>query len=125
MPHVTSPKIFGWGYLATYNTDIGLCDAMSTRWVQEGVRGEALKTKLMSHPLYRACFDRFWEWHKDQAVKMGCGMYCASMEHSEHANSPARVHLHSYAGVQISGGVGCMKVPRLLNFNENDLIWEG
>ena len=125
VPHVTAHKISGWGYLATYNTNIGLCDAMSTRWVQEGVRGEALKTKLISHPLYRACFDRFWEWHKDQAVKMGCGTYCASMEHSEHANSPARVHLHSYAGVQISGGVGCMKVPRLLNFNENDLIWEG
>ena len=54
VPHVTEHKMSGWGYLATYNTNIGLCDAMSTRWVQEGICGEALKTKLISHPLYRA-----------------------------------------------------------------------
>ena len=125
VPLGCAPKVSGWGYLATYNTNIGVGDPMVLRWVQEGLRGEALRTKLLDHPLYRACFDRFWEWHQATAVSMGFETYCASMEHSEHARNPARIHLHAYAGVHISGGVGWMKSPRSLMISTEEMVWEG
>ena len=56
---------------------------------------------------------------------MGFETYCASMEHSDHARNPARIHLHAYAGVHISGGVGWMKSPRSLMILTEEMVWEG
>ena len=124
--NVSSPQaLAGWGYLVTYNTQIGLQDPQVMKWVQEGHRGDVLRSKLKSHTLYRACFDRFWAFQKEQAAKMGFETVCVSMEHSENAANPSRVHLHAYAGVSIRGGVGWMKSPRTCPIYCMDLAWEG
>jgi hypothetical protein len=114
-----------WGYLATYNTKIGLHDPQVISWVNEGIKGDELCQLLREHPLYRQCFNRFVAFQKDVAAKMGFRSVAISMEHSTHAANPARVHLHAYAGVDIRGGVDFMGTIRPAPLKRADLIWEG
>jgi len=114
-----------WGYLATYNTKIGLHDPQVISWVNEGIKGDELCQLLREHSLYRQCFNRFVAFQKHLAAKMGFRSVAIAMEHSSHASNPARVHLHAYAGVDIRGGVDFMGMIRPSPLKQADLIWEG
>lgn len=114
-----------WGYLATYNTKIGLHDPQVISWVNEGIKGDELCQLLREHTLYRQCFNRFVSFQKHLAAKMGFRSVAIAMEHSSHASNPARVHLHAYAGVDIRGGVDFMGMNRPSPLKQADLIWEG
>jgi hypothetical protein len=114
-----------WGYLATYNTKIGLHDPQVISWVNEGLMGDELCQRLREHPLYRQNFNRFVAFQKDLAVKMGFRSVAIAMEHSSHASNPARVHLHAYAGVDIRGGIDFMGMARMSALNRTSLNWEG
>jgi hypothetical protein len=122
---VVSDASVCWGYLATYNTDIGLHDPQVVAWVNEGLQGKDLCARLKSYALYRHCFDRFHLFHQDLAKKYGFPTVAVSMEHSANAVHPARVHLHVFVGVDIKGGVGFMGVPRSAPVRKADLRWEG
>jgi hypothetical protein len=114
-----------WGYLATYNTKIGLHDPQVISWVNEGIKGGELCQLLREHPLYRQCFNRFVVFQNVLAGKMGFRSVAIAMEHSSHASNPARVHLHVYAGVDIRGGIDFMAAGRPSMLKRADLIWEG
>ena len=113
------------GYLATYNTSLGLQDSEVMEWVQQGLRGEDLAIKLKNHDLHKAAFRRFVTFHKDLADKHRFKTWAVALEHSAHANHPARVHLHVYAGVDIRGGHLFMGLPLTRPVSKVSLEWPG
>lgn len=114
-----------FGFLATYNTKIGLQDPDILRWLQEGLRGTDLQDRMKSHPLLAACFQRFAQHIKDVAESLKFPVWAVSMEHGNNSKHPGRVHFHAAAGVDISRGVGYMGIPKPTLVKRADLFWEG
>jgi hypothetical protein len=111
--------------LATYNTGLGLQDPDILQWVQQGLRGSALADKLKNHDLIKNAFNRFVSFHKDRADKHGFKTWAVGLEHSMNAKHPARVHLHTYAGVDIRGGHILMGVPLARPVSKSGLTFPG
>ena len=105
------PVTLCYGWLATYNTDLGLQDPDILQWVQQGLRGSDLAAKLKEHDLIKKAFTRFVSFHKDRAEQHAFKTWAVALEHSMNAKHPARVHLHTYAGVDIRGGHLLMGAP--------------
>ena len=105
------PVTLCYGWMATYNTDLGLQDPDILQWVQQGLRGSDLAAKLKEHDLIKKAFTRFVSFHKDRAEQHGFKTWAVALEHSMNAQHPARVHLHTYAGVDIRGGHLLMGAP--------------
>jgi hypothetical protein len=105
------PLTVCYGWMGTYNTDLGLQDPEILQWVQQGLRGSVLAAKLKEHDLIKKAFNRFVCFHKDRAAQHGFKTWAVALEHSMNAQHPARVHLHTYAGVDIRGGHLLMGVP--------------
>ena len=113
------------GYLATYNTSLGLHDPQVLAWVQQGLRGGELGEKLKNHELHKAAFRRFVNFHKDVADKHHFRTWAVALEHSTNGDHPARVHLHVYAGVDIRGGHLMMGMPQTRPVSKSSLEWPG
>ena len=114
-----------YGYLATYNTPLGLYDPTILQWVQQGLRGSELAAKLKTRDLLKDAFPPFVEFHKELAAKFGFASWAVAMEHSENAQNPARVHLHVYAGTDIRGGFMFMGTPKPTAVLPETLQWDG
>ena len=114
-----------YGYLATYNTHLGLYDPIILQWVQQGLRGPELGAKLKTRDLLKDAFPPFVEFHKELAAKFGFASWAVAMEHSENAQNPARVHLHVYAGTDIRGGFMFMGTPKPTAVLPASLNWDG
>ncbi len=113
-----------YGFLATYNTNVGMHDPAVLQWVQAGLSGDALRERLMQHPLMKSCFDRFVEHHKKVSKNLGFPTWAVAMEHGGHSNHPARVHIHSFAGVDIRNGIGFLGTPKPAAVDRSALQWE-
>jgi len=113
------------GYLATYNTSLGLHDPQVLEWVQQGLRGRELGEKLKNHELHKAAFRRFVTFQKDVADKHHFRAWAVALEHSTNGDHPARVHLHVYAGVDIRGGHLMMGNPKTRPVCKDSLEWTG
>jgi hypothetical protein len=113
------------GYLATYNTDLGLRDPTVLQWVQQGLRGDDLAAKLQDHDLLKEAFRRFAHFHQVLAEKVGFRSWAVAMEHSANGDHPARVHMHVYAGVSVVGGHLFMGYPKPKLIDKDTLLWEG
>ena len=113
------------GWLATYNTDLGLHDPEILQWVQQGLRGSELADKLKHHDLLKNAFHRFVSMHKDRAEKHDFKTWAVGLEHSRNAKHPARVHVHTYAGVDIRGGQLLMGVPQARPVSKSGLLLKG
>jgi len=114
-----------YGWLATYNTDLGLQDPEILQWVQQGLRGSELADKLKEHDLIKNAFSRFVSFHKDRAEKHSFKTWAVGLEHSRNAKHPARVHLHTYAGVDIRGGHILMGLPLASPVSKSGLTFPG
>ena len=114
-----------YGWLATYNTDLGLQDPEILQWVQQGLRGNDLAAKLKEHDLIKNAFNRFLSFHKDRAEQHGFKTWAVALEHSMNAKHPARVHLHTYAGVDIRGGHLLMGAPSARPVSKSGLTFPG
>jgi len=113
------------GYLATYNTSLGLQDSQVLEWVQQGLRDAELRERLKNHELHKAAFRRFVAFQKDMADKHHFRTWAVALEHSTNGNHPARVHLHVYAGVDIRGGQLMMGTPQARPVSKASLDWPG
>lgn len=113
------------GYLATYNTNLGLHDPTILQWVQQGLRGSELAAKLKGRDLLKDAFDRFVVFQKALAAKVGFEAWAVAMEHSANGQQPARVHLHVYAGTNVRGGHLFMGTPKATPVKKESLQWEG
>jgi hypothetical protein len=114
-----------YGYMATYNTSLGLQDSEVMQWVQQGSRDQELADKLKNHELHKSAFRRFVAFHKDLADKHRFKTWAVALEHSANAQHPARVHLHVYAGVDIRGGHILMGMPLVRPVSKASLEWAG
>ena len=95
------------------------------QWVQQGLRDDELADKLKQHILIQKAFCRFVSFHKDLAHKHDFKTWAVGLEHSRHAKHPARVHLHTYAGVDIRGGSILMGVPLVRPVSKSGLTFPG
>jgi hypothetical protein len=114
-----------YGFSATYNTKIGLRDPKILEWIHEGHRDDELRARLRTHPLLRACFDAFSEHIQQIAKPLKFVTWAVAMEHGGSSSHPARVHLHAFAGVDISRGFGMMRPPKGGNVDRTLLLWDG
>jgi hypothetical protein len=114
-----------YGWLASYNTDLGLQDPEIMQWVQQGLRGDELAGKLKQHIVIHKAFGRFVSFHKVLAHKHDFKTWAGGLEHSRHAKHPARVHFHTYAGVDIRGGHILMGVPLVRPVSKSGLAFPG
>ena len=114
-----------FGFSATYNTKIGLYDKEVTNWVQEGLRGDALRDKLRSSVLLKDCFQRFSDHIQRVADSLKFPSWAVAMEHGGCSKHPARIHFHAFAGVDISRGFGIMTPPKAATVDKESLTWEG
>lgn len=113
-----------YGFLATYNTNVGMHDPIVLQWVQAGLSGDALRERLTQHPLMKSCFDRFVEHHKKVSKDLGFPTWAVAMEHGGHSNHPARVHIHAFAGIDIRNGIGFLGTPKPATVDRSALQWE-
>ena len=88
--------------LATYRTELGKENVQVLRWLQEDVRGEELKTRLMTLPLFEEHFNAFWENENRVAEKLDFATRCASMELCMNGKHACQVHLHSFKGAFVA-----------------------
>lgn len=102
-----------FGYLATYNTQLGLKDPMVVNWVNEGRCGQELRDLLSHHPPLLEAFASFVAFHERVAEQCGFKTVCVSMEHSSASPNPARVHFHAYVGTDVRGGHLLMARPKV------------
>jgi hypothetical protein len=84
-----------------------------------------LGDKLKNHDLHRAAFRRFVTFQRDLAERHRFKTWAVALEHSEHGDHPARVHLHVYAGVDIRGGHLLMGMPQTRPVSKESLEWIG
>ena len=113
--------IEAFGLLLTYQTKLGIDDPEVGAWIQEGLRGEALRQKLLSKPAYRTFFEAFVAFMQNIRDKYKFKTFAACMELGEDSRFSARVHLHAYIGfLQKDGGTSGLKSVRVkvsdLNF---------
>lgn len=119
------PVTLCYGYMATYNTSLGLQDPEIMQWVQQGLSGQELAEKLKGRDLLKSAFARFVTFQKALAEKHHFKTWAVALEHSANAQHPARVHLHVYAGVDIRGGHVLMGMPLARPVSKASLDWPG
>ena len=86
------------GLLPTYHTKLGQDDPDVGVWIRQGLRGDALREKLITKPAYRAYFDAFVVWLKARRDEFGFKSCSASMEMGDEGRFAASVHVHAYLG---------------------------
>ncbi len=111
------------GIMLTYNVGIGLKSPEVLAMVQE----KATPTQFIEHfqgsVLHTQAFETFWSFLLELGEKLRFKTIGASMELSENAECPGRVHLHAYLGTSVKGGTGAMRSIVRADIVENDLVY--
>ena len=100
------------GLLLTYFPKIGQDDPTVLGWVHEGLRGDDLRQKLMTLPVYLQYFQSFTTFIRDLSRQLGFSSCCCSMEMGESSRFIAMVHCHAYMSF-IKPKCGCAEVKHL------------
>ena len=115
----------GYGFLLSYNTDLGQADPDVIKLVQSGKSCEDLYKAMRGMAIYQEAFTELWEHANKIAVKMRLGTINLAMEHSSQGDHEARVHFHVFMGPDLRSGVGFGWNPVLAEVNSRDLQWRG
>jgi hypothetical protein len=90
------------GFIATWFTKLGSDHPAVIRWVQEGLRGDVLKEKLLTLTHFKTHFDAFSGWiEKLGQTFQSCQPAC-SMEMCYNSNHACQIHLHAFFGPEVS-----------------------
>ena len=89
------------GVLCTWMLELGLHDAEVLALLAEGHRGEALRLRLVSLPLYEQAFASFSEFVVTRAEALQFRSEAASMELCLAGSWPHRVHVHAFLGPHV------------------------
>ena len=115
----------GFGFVLTYNTDIGHDDPEVIKTVQSGKKGKALTDALAKLEIFVNTFDHFWEFINGVALKHKLLTINCCLEHSENGDHAARVHLHACIGLDIRGGVHFADQINPKCISQKELRWKG
>ena len=117
-------NLTGYGFSLCFNTDFGQKNIETVKVVQSGLRGAELREALVKIPEYEQFFDRFYSHFQKLGREVGAPLVAGCMEHSEHGDHPARVHLHCFLGIDIRGGI-YGRAPQELTVTKGQLTFEG
>ena len=115
----------GYGFVATYNTDLGLDDSEVIKAVQSGATGDALRKALRLLPVYHEAFESLWMFTSTLAANYQFSTVNVSLEHSENGDHKARVHFHTFMGIDLSKGLGFAQRPQMRTCKVSDFVWKG
>ncbi len=91
-----------FGFIGTWFTKLGSDHPAVIRWVQEGLRGDVLKEKLLTLTHFKTHFDAFSGWiEKLGQTFQSCQPAC-SMEMCYNSNHACQIHLHAFFGPEVS-----------------------
>jgi hypothetical protein len=111
------------GVMLTYNLPVGLRDPEVLLMVQEKRSPGDFQTFFAQSPLHLATFETFWSFLLTLGEQLKFRTVGGSMELSENAQCPGRVHLHAYLGTNIKGGHGAICSIVRADVSEKDLIF--
>ena len=122
-PRTTSWQ--GYGFVLSYNTDLGQEDPDVIKLVQSGKTGQDFLKAMRSMTLYNEAFTDLWEHANKIAASKNFGTVNVAMEHSTNGDHEARVHFHVFIGPDLRGGVGFGWAPVLAEVKSEELRWRG
>jgi len=94
------------GVMMTYNTTLGMKDAIVLTLLQEEATDEVFVAALKQSKFHQEQFRLFKNWVEQLAAEMKMASYAVSMEFSPAAEERGRVHFHAYMGSDVRGGPG-------------------
>ena len=113
----------GYGFVVTYNTKLGQDDPAVIKVVQSGLKGAELRKQLKQIPVYHEAFEDLWVLTNTLANRLHFDTVNVTLEHSEHGDHPARVHFHTFIGLDLSKGNSFAVVPSLRFVPTRDFQW--
>ena len=115
----------GYGFVLSWNTDLGQDDPDVIKLVQRGERGECLYKNMRGLTLYQEAFTDLWEHANKVAMRKKLGTVNIGLEHSAHGDHEARVHFHAFLGPDLRSGVGFGWNPVLSEITSEEVKWTG
>ena len=115
----------GYGFVITYNSTLGQDNPEVIKAVQSGVKGCALRQKLKKLPVYTEAFEDLWLFTNAFAAQYHFDTVNVTLEHSEHGDHDARVHFHTFIGIDLSGGMGFVQTPAQRTIPAKEFEWHG
>jgi hypothetical protein len=90
------------GFIATWFPNIGQDHPAVVRWVQEGLREDELKEKLLTLSLFKTHFEAFNGWVRKLGETFSSCAPACSMEMCYNGKSPCQIHLHAFFGPEVT-----------------------
>ena len=115
-PKDTEPQesLYGPGISVTYFPKLGQDNPTVIGWIRQGLRGDDLRSKLMTLPEYRRYFDQFVEFVRELCSNLGFATCCCCMEMGDNFRFVGGVHLHAYMSfLKVKGGLANVKSIRI------------
>ena len=94
------------GVSVTYNTRIGMRDALVLRLLQDKATDEQFVAALKASEFHERHFKQFQDFIEALVADFKMSSYAVSMEFSPGAKERGRVHLHAWLGAGVRGGPG-------------------
>ena len=115
----------GYGFVLSWNTDLGQDDPDVIKLLQSGKVGEDLFRSMKGLTLYQEAFTDLWEHANQVAMRKKLGTVNIGMEHSPNGDHEARVHFHGFLGPDLRSGVGFGWNPVLSEITSEEVKWRG
>jgi hypothetical protein len=112
------------GFIATWFTKLGVDHPAVIRWVQEGLRGDLLKEKLLTLDIFKTQFEAFNGWTRRLGETFQSCTTACSMEMCYHSKHACHIHLHAFFGPEVTFR-GSVRKPREMCPTWNQLDWNG
>ena len=113
------------GIMLTYNIGLGIKSPDVLAMVQDKATPADFILFFANSIFHKDCFETFWKFLVELGEKCRFKTIGASMELSENAEEPGRVHLHAYIGTGIKGGAGSMNSVVRCDISQDDLCFMG
>jgi hypothetical protein len=121
---VHAPLLQCYGFLATWNTSLGLDDAEVGEAVRSGLRGDQLIAFMQSMKLYRDAFNSLAEKVVGWSAAYHFQTHAVSMELCMQGNCIQRVHLHAFLGPSVDNSAwGSCRTSSVVDVAS--LKWQG
>jgi hypothetical protein len=119
-----SVAVTALGFIATWFTKLGVDHPAVIRWVQEGLRGDLLKERLLTLDIFKTHFEAFNGWvRKLGETFQSCTTAC-SMEMCYHSKHACHIHLHAFFGPEVTFR-GWVRKPKEMCPTWKQLEWNG
>jgi hypothetical protein len=112
------------GFIATWFTKLGVDHPAVIRWVQEGLRGDELKERLLTVDVFKTHFEVFNSWVLELGKTFcSCAPAC-SMEMCYESKHACQIHLHAFFGPEVNFR-GWVRKPTEMTPTWKQLQWCG